>query len=196
MDTVIVGLLMLFLTGCFAPIPSDPDADASSGCVPSCRTGYTCVSGACVSDCNPPCAESETCSAAGECTPAAQDGGQSGPDALGGDGPVRDAPLAPHDAADARPRETGAGTCAVTVTPPGGPPGTDFAVSGTEWPASSVMVTITGPTGALAVPSADVPTSGGAFTYRFNSAGFSGNYTVHVADTGFRCSVDVLLAVR
>lgn len=36
-------------------------------CRPSCRTGYVCVDGECVSACNPPCAAEETCTAEGEC---------------------------------------------------------------------------------------------------------------------------------
>jgi hypothetical protein len=39
-----------------APSPPPPTA-----CVPNCRSGYTCVSGQCVSACNPPCASGEQC---------------------------------------------------------------------------------------------------------------------------------------
>lgn len=36
-------------------------------CVPSCRAGYVCASGACVSACNPPCASNESCTSDGQC---------------------------------------------------------------------------------------------------------------------------------
>ena len=36
-------------------------------CVPSCRAGYLCVRGTCVSQCNPPCPDGLECSPAGEC---------------------------------------------------------------------------------------------------------------------------------
>jgi hypothetical protein len=36
-------------------------------CTPACRPGFTCVSGACVSPCNPPCRENERCTANAEC---------------------------------------------------------------------------------------------------------------------------------
>ena len=38
-------------------------------CVPSCRSGYMCIDGACVEKCNPPCADNEFCNRAGECMP-------------------------------------------------------------------------------------------------------------------------------
>jgi hypothetical protein len=36
-------------------------------CVPNCRSGFTCVSGSCISSCNPPCAIGDVCSEHGEC---------------------------------------------------------------------------------------------------------------------------------
>jgi hypothetical protein len=45
--------------------PATPPQGPS--CFPACRTGYTCFNGACVSLCNPPCAQGESCTAAGEC---------------------------------------------------------------------------------------------------------------------------------
>lgn len=39
----------------------------SHTCEPSCRSGYTCVSGSCVSLCNPVCAAGDVCTAQGEC---------------------------------------------------------------------------------------------------------------------------------
>jgi hypothetical protein len=52
------------------------DARAQSrACFPSCRAGYVCSDGACVSLCNPPCGAGEQCGSTGEClrptTPAA-----------------------------------------------------------------------------------------------------------------------------
>jgi hypothetical protein len=40
-------------------------------CVPACRSSYLCLEGRCVSACNPSCGVAETCTAAGECVPAA-----------------------------------------------------------------------------------------------------------------------------
>jgi hypothetical protein len=53
---------------------SERAADASEAqgavdaeCIPSCRRGFVCVAGACVSACNPPCAAHERCTEALEC---------------------------------------------------------------------------------------------------------------------------------
>ena len=48
------------------PASGLPDPSASS-CAPSCRAGFMCVQGACVSACNPACRDSEQCSAEGQC---------------------------------------------------------------------------------------------------------------------------------
>jgi hypothetical protein len=37
-------------------------------CVPSCRSGFTCISGTCRSACNPACGPGELCTDAGECS--------------------------------------------------------------------------------------------------------------------------------
>jgi hypothetical protein len=61
------------------PPPSEaaaPTLDApppTAACVPECRAGFTCVSGACVSACNPPCSSGDVCTAVGECvSPSAE----------------------------------------------------------------------------------------------------------------------------
>jgi hypothetical protein len=41
-----------------------PDASA---CMPTCRTGYLCWKGQCISACNPVCGPNETCTSGGEC---------------------------------------------------------------------------------------------------------------------------------
>jgi hypothetical protein len=48
-----------------APVPIAPPA-----CVPACRSGFTCLSGRCVSSCNPPCSSGDVCTGAGECVAA------------------------------------------------------------------------------------------------------------------------------
>jgi hypothetical protein len=53
------------------PLPPPPPPPIAAACVPSCRAGFMCVQGACVSACNPPCASSEVCSAQGECKASA-----------------------------------------------------------------------------------------------------------------------------
>lgn len=39
----------------------------AQACLPDCRSGYTCIQGACVSACNPPCAADEICTAQASC---------------------------------------------------------------------------------------------------------------------------------
>lgn len=39
----------------------------AQSCRPSCRSGYTCLDGACVTACNPPCANHERCTGRREC---------------------------------------------------------------------------------------------------------------------------------
>lgn len=58
------------------PAPAEQPATSSletpalvqaAECMPACRSGYLCHEGACVSACNPACAEGETCTTSGEC---------------------------------------------------------------------------------------------------------------------------------
>ncbi|MCA9613961.1 MAG: hypothetical protein R3B99_06890 [Polyangiales bacterium] len=48
-----------------APTPSV----LAQACEPTCREGYACVAGACISPCNPACAAGEYCRADGQCLP-------------------------------------------------------------------------------------------------------------------------------
>jgi hypothetical protein len=50
-----------------APKRGAEAASAPATCAPSCRSGYTCVQGQCVSACNPVCGADEQCTASGEC---------------------------------------------------------------------------------------------------------------------------------
>lgn len=50
--------------------PTDPTSVSPSECVPACRTGYVCVQNQCVSACNPPCVDGETCVGQGQCVTA------------------------------------------------------------------------------------------------------------------------------
>lgn len=53
-----------------APIFASTAVNAQSdprACVPECRIGFTCVDGACVSQCNPPCLSGEVCTEKREC---------------------------------------------------------------------------------------------------------------------------------
>jgi hypothetical protein len=61
------------------PTASELDAPGASACVPSCRSGYTCWSGRCISGCNPPCSLGESCSDAGECVAGAPDAEMTSP---------------------------------------------------------------------------------------------------------------------
>jgi hypothetical protein len=47
--------------------PAGPIAAPVQACVPHCRRGFTCVSGVCVSSCNPPCDIGDVCTEQGEC---------------------------------------------------------------------------------------------------------------------------------
>ena len=54
----------------------------AQNCVPTCRDGYVCVKGKCVSSCNPPCAKGETCTEDAQCVataPAATSGSYVAP---------------------------------------------------------------------------------------------------------------------
>lgn len=64
-----------------APLPPPPPPPPSNECYPTCRAGYFCNAGQCVSVCNPPCAAGETCTPTGEC--------------VAGTGAPRAAPLEP-----------------------------------------------------------------------------------------------------
>lgn len=72
----LAGFLSLFL--CAAVQAPFAGCSSSSGipvtCAPACRTGYTCVDGACVSACNPPCDANQVC-VAGNCVIASADAG-------------------------------------------------------------------------------------------------------------------------
>lgn len=53
-----------------APTPAPtPEAAPAGGaaCTPACRDGYTCMEGACVDACNPPCPAGAHCTGAGAC---------------------------------------------------------------------------------------------------------------------------------
>lgn len=69
---------LAFAAACMAgPVAASADASAQGSaspeavCVPSCRSGFVCVQGACVSACNPPCDANRICAASGECIPTA-----------------------------------------------------------------------------------------------------------------------------
>lgn len=59
----VVAGVVAFASAASADEASPPEA----ACEPACRAGYACVKGVCMSACNPPCAASETCTAAGQC---------------------------------------------------------------------------------------------------------------------------------
>lgn len=64
-----------------APANAVPPPTAASApppettCVPACRTGFLCVTGQCISACNPPCDPGDVCTAAGECISRETDAG-------------------------------------------------------------------------------------------------------------------------
>lgn len=60
--------------------PADTDA-GDAVCAPTCRSGFVCIAGDCVSACNPACGPGETCTSEGECLEGGMDGGPSPDDA-------------------------------------------------------------------------------------------------------------------
>ena len=46
-------------------------AGSNEDCSPSCRAGFVCVDGECVTGCNPPCPENQTCNTEMQCVDAA-----------------------------------------------------------------------------------------------------------------------------
>jgi hypothetical protein len=52
------------------PPPAAEQPPAPQPCVPSCRAGYACVDGRCLSPCNPQCPNAEVCTRNGLCLPA------------------------------------------------------------------------------------------------------------------------------
>lgn len=54
--------IAVIIAGSLMPAPAH-----AAECIPSCRDGYICHQGQCITACNPPCAEGERCSADGQC---------------------------------------------------------------------------------------------------------------------------------
>jgi hypothetical protein len=52
-----------------APRPVQTWSASPNQCLPSCRKGYVCISGQCVTACNPACPMGEMCTEHGECVP-------------------------------------------------------------------------------------------------------------------------------
>lgn len=80
-----------------APPPVQPSSNSGWGaggsqCLPSCRTGYLCISGQCVSSCNPICGAGEMCTERGECVPEGSEPSPKDPKKKTEDSDEKDAP--------------------------------------------------------------------------------------------------------
>ena len=64
------ALLLFALLTADPPSAPPPPPPAANDCFPSCRLGFFCSAGQCVSVCNPPCAAGESCTPAGQCIAA------------------------------------------------------------------------------------------------------------------------------
>lgn len=53
----------------FSTVSAVYSAEDSTGCYPPCRSGYLCLSGRCVEQCNPPCPANQHCTEKGDCVP-------------------------------------------------------------------------------------------------------------------------------
>ena len=67
MNTLLLFALLQTASQTPPPPPPPPPPSLASECYPTCRAGYVCNAGQCISVCNPPCAAGETCTAAGQC---------------------------------------------------------------------------------------------------------------------------------
>jgi len=65
----LVSSLALWLAAPGALAQDAPPAAQAAECFPKCRSGYLCHEGVCITGCNPPCADKETCTPEGECMP-------------------------------------------------------------------------------------------------------------------------------
>jgi hypothetical protein len=54
-----------------SPPPQPTEAQSAPECRPSCRSGFVCLHGQCISACNPPCGADQICTASAECVPPA-----------------------------------------------------------------------------------------------------------------------------
>jgi hypothetical protein len=73
-DAVTVTKLALAVAGIIVSSLMTTTAQAEE-CVPSCRDGYICHQGQCITACNPPCAEGEQCIGEGQCVAAVSSAG-------------------------------------------------------------------------------------------------------------------------
>jgi hypothetical protein len=81
---------------------ADAPRDVALTCTPVCSLGFTCVAGACVPLCNPPCSAAETCSVRDGFTVCLRNAADAGIDAAGDRPPAPDAGIdAASDRAEA-----------------------------------------------------------------------------------------------
>lgn len=172
----------------------DNTTATAPSCVPECRAGFTCVSGSCVSACNPPCGRNERCSGSGAAAVCVSTLGDAGDD-LGNDAPAADATPqtdgAADDASDAStatdaPADGPGDGSAGDATADDVPRRTDGVVSDGEGMDAADATVVTDVPAVMDVPRMDVVADAAR-----TDAGLDAVAPTHCGNPGEICCVDV-----
>ncbi len=154
--------LFLFVAGTAAaqtppaqapPAATPPAQTPAETCFPTCRDGYVCREGKCVSACNPPCASGQLCSPSGACVSACNPPCASG-EICQSDGRCLAPTPPPAAAAPVAAAPVAAATTpapAAPVVPPGPPPDPGWARGAAVFGYASGIIILGGTAGVIAL---------------------------------------------